>query len=81
MNRKWIGLVSIGAGMLIWAGPAVAKHSPPKICSRVAEARAAGKSDAEIQKELKLTPAKMKRCVGPEAKRNDSSHGMTRMTH
>ncbi|TMB40786.1 MAG: hypothetical protein E6J55_20220 [Deltaproteobacteria bacterium] len=72
---KRIGVMMVLATAVLVGSPALAAHKRPSVsCKQIKDAIAAGKSEEDVQKDLKVSAARVKSCTAPApAKRGKKS--------
>ncbi len=69
------GVMMVLATAVLVGSPALAAHKRPSVsCKQIKDAIAAGKSEEDVQKDLKVSAARVKSCTAPApAKRGKKS--------
>ncbi|TMA70645.1 MAG: hypothetical protein E6J69_01800 [Deltaproteobacteria bacterium] len=72
---KRIGVMMVLATAVLVGSPALAAHKRASVsCKQIKDAIAAGKSEEDVQKDLKVSAARVKSCTAPApAKRGKKS--------
>ena len=63
---KRIGVMMVLATAVLVGSPALAAHKRPSVsCKQIKDAIAAGKSEEDVQKDLKVSATRVKNCTAP----------------
>ena len=74
MKRIGVMMVAAVATAVLVGSPALAAHKRPSVSKQIKDAIAAGKSEEDVQKDLKVSAARVKSCTAPApAKRGKKS--------
>jgi len=81
MKRTWVAAVPFLAAAMLLAGPASATAAKKVNCHQVRSELQAGKTPADVAKDLKISTKDVDHCSAKVASNKKHGHGMTGSSH